>query len=86
MAIRTSVSHTTYVISLREHTGDIIKFAQFEEGSLWSETHNLLAETCDDTEIDNKTNDDSTMLPLISEEEMDAMSSGDEYDAESMYT
>ena len=54
-------------------TGDTITFEQFEEGNLWSETHHLLSETHDDTEIFNKYDDDSTTPPLISEEEMDAM-------------
>ena len=43
MAMRTAVSYTTYATSAREHTGDLIIFAQFEEGDLLSETHSLLS-------------------------------------------
>ena len=34
----------------------------------------------------NESDDDSNLPPLISEEDMDAISSGDEYDAEPMST
>ena len=37
-------------------------------------------------ESGNKSDEDSTLAPLISETEMDAMSSGDEYYAEPMFT
>ena len=63
----------------REQTGDIITFEQFEEGY-------LLSETRDNTESGNKYYDNSTLSPLISEEEMDTMSSVNEYDAEPMPT
>ena len=69
-----AVSYTSYATSSREKTGNIITFTQFEEGILISETQNLLSETCDDTESSNKSDDNSTMPPLTSEEEMDAMS------------
>ena len=39
--------------------GDIITLAQFEEGS-------LLSETCDNVESGSKTDDDLTMPPIIS--------------------
>ena len=45
-------------------------FAQFKEGGLLSETHY-------GTEKFNEYDDDSTLVPLISEEEIDTMSSGD---------
>ena len=61
-------------------------FSQFEERDLLSENQNLLAETRNDTEIDNKSDDNSTMPTLISEEEIDVMSSGNEYDAEPVST
>ena len=57
----------------------IITFTQFEEG-------NLLSKTREDTEIINKYDDNSTTPQLISEEEMDEMSSGDESDDEPMST
>ena len=40
MAMRLSVIYKACVISSREKTRDIIKFAQFEEGYLLSETRN----------------------------------------------
>ena len=58
--------------------GYIITFAQFEEDD-------LLSETRDDTERGKKSDDNSKMPPLISEEEMDAISSGDESDDETMF-
>ena len=54
-------------------------FAHFEEV-------NLLSKTCDDTKIGNGTDNNSTLPTLISEEEIDAISSGNEYDAEPMST
>ena len=51
---------------------------------LLSEAQNLSPETRDDTEIGNESDDNSTMPLLISEEETDVMSPGDESDAEPM--
>ena len=78
------VYETVYVIHIlfyifQGKTGDMITFTHFEEGNLLSETH-------DDMESGNKSDDDSTLSPFISEEEMNAMSSSDEFDAEPMYT
>ena len=75
--VRPDVSCTPYSTSSRGETGDIIMFAQFEEGSLLSETH-------DSTESSNKSDYDSTMPPLSIKEEMDVMSSVDESDDEPM--
>ena len=61
MAIHPAVSYTPCGTSLREQNGDIIIFAQFEEG-------NLLSETNDDAEIGDKSDDDSIMPLLISKE------------------
>ena len=47
---------------------------------------NLLSETRDNAESSDESNDDSIMPPLLSEEEMDTMDSGDESDAETMST
>ena len=66
MAIRLSVSYTSYTTSSGKQTGDIITFTQFEEGD-------LLSENRDDTESGNKYDDDSAMPQLISKAEMDAM-------------
>ena len=52
-------------------------FAQFEEGDLISETH-------EDVESDDKINDDSIIPSLISEGEMDLMDSGDKSNDELM--
>ena len=79
MDMQPAVSYITYDTSSREKTGYITTFTQFEEG-------NLLSNTRDDTEIGNRYDDDSTLPPLISEEEMDSMSSGNEPDAEPMST
>ena len=54
-------------------------FAQFDEG-------NLLSETCNDAESGDKSDDGSIMPPLLREEEMDAMDSGDESDDEPLST
>ena len=58
-----SVLYTPCATSSRGRTGDIIVFAQFEEGGLLSKTQNLLFETHDDTESGNKYYDNSTMPP-----------------------
>ena len=39
MVMRPSVTYTPYATSCKEQTGDVITFAQFEEG-------NILTETC----------------------------------------
>ena len=40
MAMRPAVTFTPYATSLRQQTGDVITFAQFEEGNILTETHN----------------------------------------------
>ena len=65
MVIRPAVSHTTYATYSWGKTGDIIMFAKFEEGNLWSETQDLLSETCDNTESGNESNVSSNMPQLI---------------------
>ena len=42
VAMRPAVTYTPYAKSSKEQTGDVIKFAQFEEG-------NLISETCNNT-------------------------------------
>ena len=56
-----SVTYAPCATSLREQTCDIITFTQFEEGD-------LLSETCNDAEIGDKSDDNSIIPPLISEE------------------
>ena len=63
------VLYTPYAIYSKGQNGNIITFAQFEEG-------NLLCETHDDAESVDESDDDSIMLLLIREEEMDVMDSG----------
>ena len=77
MDMRPYMSYIHCAKSLREQTGDIITFSQFEQG-------NLLSETFDDTEISEKSDENPIMTPLISKEEIDAMDSGDDYDDEPM--
>ena len=86
MAMQPAVPHIPYAASSREQPGNIITFAQFEEVNLLYETHNLWSKTRDNTESSNKSYDDLTLPLLIIEEEMDAMSSGYESDAEPMST
>ena len=68
MAMRPALLYTPYATSSSEQTGDIITFTQFEEENLWYKMQNLLYEACDDMESSNESDEDSTMLPLISEE------------------
>ena len=56
-----AVTYTPYAIPSNEKTGDIITFAQFEEGG-------VLSETRDDAESGDESDDDLIVPPLISEE------------------
>ena len=38
--MRPTVTYTPYATSSKEQTGDVITFAQFEEGNLLTETRN----------------------------------------------
>ena len=40
MTMRPAVTYTPYVTSSKEQTGDVITFAQFEEGNILTETRN----------------------------------------------
>ena len=40
MVMRPAVTYTPYETSLKEQTDDVIKFAQFEEGNILTETRN----------------------------------------------
>ena len=61
MVIRPTVTYTPYATSSKEHTGNVITFAQFEEG-------NLISETCNDTEICDEHDSESIMM---SEQDME---------------
>ena len=70
MVMRLSVTYTPYATSLREQTGDIITFTQFEEG-------NILTKTCKDVDSNYESDNESIMM---SKQDMDAMNYGDESD------
>ena len=76
---RPSVRYKPCATSSREQTVNIITFTQFEDGNLLSETRN-------DAECSDKSDDYSIMPPLLSEEEMDAMDSGDDSDDDNIST
>ena len=61
MEMRPTVTYTPYATSSKEQTGDVITFAQFEEGNLISETRN-------DTESCDKSDSESIMM---SEQDME---------------
>ena len=61
LAMHPAVTYTPYATSSKEQTGDVITFAQFEEGYLLSETRN-------DTESGDESNSVSIM---ISEKDME---------------
>ena len=86
MVMLLALSYRPYATYSRVKTDNIITFAPFEECNLLSETHDLLSETHECTEIGNKYDDDSTMPPLISEEEMDVISLDNKYDSEPIST
>ena len=66
--MRLAVMYTPYVTSLKEQTGDVITFAQFEEGDILTETRND-AESCD--ESDNES-------IMMSEQDRESINSRDE--------
>ena len=68
--MRLSVTYTPFATSSMKQTGNIITFAKFEEVNLLTKNHKY-AESDDD---------DSIMPPLLSEEDMYAVDSGDESD------
>ena len=77
--MRPSVTYTLYDTPWREQSCNIITFEHFEEGNILSETRN-------DAESGDESEDDSIMPPLLSNEEMDVMDSGNESDDEPMST
>ena len=79
MSIFPEVTYTPCATSLREQTGDIIMFAQFEEGDILNKTRN-------NAESGDESDDNSIMPPLIREEEIDEMYSGDESDHDPIST
>ena len=71
MAMRPTVTYTPYATSSKEQTGDVITFAQFEEGNLISETRN-------DTESDDESDSKSIMMSKKDMENLDGKEKFDE--------
>ena len=55
MAMRPTVTYTPYVAPSKEQTGNVLPFAQFEEG-------NILTETCNDAESGDESDSESLMM------------------------
>ena len=70
MAVRPTVMYTTYATSSKEKTGDVITFAQFEEGGLLTETRN-------DTESGDESDSESFMM---SEQDMENLDEKEKFD------
>ena len=70
------MTYTPYATSSKEKTGDIITFAQFEEG-------NILTETSNDAESGDESDNESIMMI---EQDMEYINSGDELDHDLIYT
>ena len=70
MAMRPTVTYTPYAKSSKEQTGNVITFAQFEEGNLISETRN-------DTESDDESNSKSSMM---NEKDMENLDEKEKFD------
>ena len=64
MAMRPALTYTPYATSSKEKTGDVITFAQFEEG-------NLLSETCNDKESGDESDSESIMMSKRDMESLD---------------
>ena len=64
MAMRPTVTYTPYATSSKEQTGDVIMFAQVEEG-------NLLTETRNDTESGDESDSESIMMSKQDMENID---------------
>ena len=70
MAMRPTVTYTLYATSSKEQTGNVITFAQFEEGDLISETRN-------DTESADESDSKSLMM---SEKDMENIDGKEKFD------
>ena len=68
--IRPAVTYTLYETSSREQTGDVIKFAQFKEGNILTETGNY----------DERSDEPDNESIMMSEQDMENINSGDESD------
>ena len=70
MAMRPAVTYTPYATFSKEQTGDVITFAQFEEGNLISETRN-------DTESGGESDSESIM---VSKKDMENIDEKEKFD------
>ena len=68
--MRPTVTYTPYATSSKEKTGDVITFAQFEEG-------NLITETRNNTESDDESDSESIMM---SEKDMENLDKKEKFD------
>ena len=73
IAMHPHVTYTSCATYSREQNGNIITFAQFAEGNIWTKTRN-------NAESGDESDDRLIIPPLISEEDMDAMDSGADSD------
>ena len=64
MAMRPAVTYTLYATSSKEQTGNVITFAQFEEG-------NLITETRNDTESGDESDSESIIMSEKDMEDLD---------------
>ena len=70
MAMRPAVTYTQYATSSRKQTGDVITFAQFEEG-------NILTETRNDAESGDESDRKSLMMNKQDMENLDSNEKSD---------
>ena len=76
MAMRPAVTYTLYATSLKNQTGDVIMFAQFEEGNILTETH-------DDAESGDESDTESIMM---NEQDMENLDSNEQSDRDLVST
>ena len=74
--MRPEVMYNPYATSSREQTGDVITFAQFEQGYILTKTRN-------DAESGDESDNESIMM---SEKDTDAINSGDDSNHDIIYT
>ena len=70
MAMRLTVTYTPYATYSKEQTGNVIKFAQVEEG-------NLISETLNNTESGDESDNESLMM---SEKDMENLDKIEKFD------
>ena len=79
IAMRLYVMYKPCATYLRGKACNIITFAKFEEGNIWTKTRN-------DAESNDKSKDDSILPPLLSEEEIYVMAYGNDSNDDPIYT